>query len=460
MHVGRTAAEIAADVRAGRARAVEVVGEHLDRIGEVDPGLGAFQLVRAESALAEAAVVDARADRPGLPLAGVPVAVKDNVPVTGEPMRGGSRASPAGLQTHDHLVVTRLRAAGAVVVGVTRMPELAIWAFTDGGFGMTRNPWDLSRTCGGSSGGSAAAVAAALVPFAHGNDGLGSIRVPAAACGLVGLKPGFGLVPAELGGDNWSSMGENGPIATTVADAALGLSVLAGDPALARVDPPPGGVRIALVTGAPVPGSRVDRHWAGAARDVADLLAGEGHQVEQAQLPVPAWAWRALHARWFAGAEDGATAAGLDRPAMEARTRRHARAGRVARRLGWVRLEDTGRWREVLGPFFARHDVVLGPALAAPPGPAISWAQRGWWANYRAGARYTAAIAWPWNLAGWPSMTVPAGVHPTGTPLAVQLSSTAGGEPLLLALAAQIQALRPWPRHAPSPAASDQPTQP
>ena len=309
-------------------------------------------------------------------------------------------------------MVARLRAAGAVVVGVTRMPELAIWAFTDGGFGMARNPWDLSRTCGGSSGGSAAAVAAALVPLAHGNDGLGSIRNPAAACGLVGLKPGFGLVPAELGGDNWSSMGENGPIATTVAEAALGLSVMAGDPTLARVDRPPGGLRIALVTGAPVPGSRVGRHWAGAARDVADLLAGQGHQVEQVQLPVPVWAWRALHARWFAGAEDGAAAAGLDRPAMEARTRRHARAGRIARRLGWVRLEDTGRWREVLAPFFARHDVVLGPALAAPPVPAISWAQRGWWANYRAGTRYTGAIAWPWNLAGWPSMTVP----PASTP--------------------------------------------
>jgi amidase len=379
VHVGRTAAEIAADVRAGRARAVEVVGEHLDRIGEADPGLGAFQLVRSESALAEAAVVDGLADRPGLALAGVPVAVKDNIAVTGEPMRVGSRASPAGLQTRDHLVVARLQAAGAVVVWVTRMPELAIWAFTDGGFGMARNPWDVSRTCGGSSGGSAAAVAAALVPLAHGNDGLGAIRVPAAACGLVGIKPGFGVAPAELGGDNWSSMGENGPIATTVADAALGLSVMAADPALARVDQPPGRVRIALVTGAPVPGSRVDRHWAGAARDVADLLAGQGHQVQQVQLPVPVWAWRALHARWFAGAEDGAAAAGLDRPAMEARTRRHARAGRIARRLGWVRLEDTGRWREVLAPFFARHDVVLGPALAAPPVPAISWAQRGWW---------------------------------------------------------------------------------
>ena len=134
---------------------------------------------------------NARPDRPGLALAGVPVAVKDNIAVRGEPMRVGSRASPAGPQACDHPVVARLRAAGAVVVGVTRMPELALWPFTDGAFGMARNPWDVSRTCGGSSGGSAAAVAAALVPLAHGNDALGSIRGPAAACGLVAVKPGF-----------------------------------------------------------------------------------------------------------------------------------------------------------------------------------------------------------------------------------------------------------------------------
>ena len=114
----------------------------------------------------------------------------------------------------------------------------------------------------------------------------------------------------------------------------------------------------------------------------------------------------------------------------------------------------------MLAPFFARHDVVLSPALAAPPVAALSWAGRGLLANYRAAARYTGAIAWPWNLAGWPSMTVPAGAHPTGTPLAVQLSSKAGSEPLLLALAGQVQALRPWARHAPSPAASGHPAQP
>ena len=113
----------------------------------------------------------------------------------------------------------------------------------------------------------------------------------------------------------------------------------------------------------------------------------------------------------------------------------------------------------MLAPFFARHDVVLSPALAAPPVAALL-GRAGLVANYRAAARYTGAIAWPWNLAGWPSMTVPAGVHPTGTPLAVQLSSKAASEPLLLALAGQIQALRPWARHAPSPAASDHPAQP
>ncbi len=139
---------------------------------------------------------------------------------------------------------------------------------------------------------------------------------------------------AELGGDNSTSMGENETIAATVADTALGLPVMAGDPALAQVDPRPAGVRIALVSGALVPGGRVDRHWAGAAREVADLLSGQGHQVQQVQLPVPLWMWRALHARWFAGAEDGAAAVGLDRPAMEARNRRHARAGRIARRPG------------------------------------------------------------------------------------------------------------------------------
>ena len=168
-------------------------------------------------------------------LAGVPVAMKDNIAVAGEPLRNGSLATPSGPATADHPVVARLRAAGAIIVGITAVPELCIWGSTDSPAAITRNPWDTNRSPGGSSGGSAAAVASGMVPIAHAADGLGSIRVPAASCGLFGIKPGLGVVPAELGPNSWFGMAENGPLATTVADAALMLSVMAGRPELAEV---------------------------------------------------------------------------------------------------------------------------------------------------------------------------------------------------------------------------------
>ena len=148
--------------------------------------------------------------------------------MTGEPMSNGSAAFPQVPQEHDHPVVARLRAAGAVVVGLTNLPELAIYPFTDSVYGIARNPWDPRRTPGGSSGGSAAAVASALVPLAHGTDGLGSVRIPAAACGLFGIKPGTGVVPGDLGESGWYGLSESGALATTVTDAALMLGVMAG----------------------------------------------------------------------------------------------------------------------------------------------------------------------------------------------------------------------------------------
>lgn len=152
---GRPATEIAAAVRAGETTAAQVVAGHLDRIARLNAEIGAFVRVRAAEAAAEADAVDKRADRAELPLAGVPVAVKDAVPVTGEPMRLGSVALPDQVQREDHPVVARLRAAGAVVVGLTNLPEFAIYPFTDSVFGITRNPWNRRRTAGGSSGGSA-----------------------------------------------------------------------------------------------------------------------------------------------------------------------------------------------------------------------------------------------------------------------------------------------------------------
>src|SRR5262249_1267507 len=148
-----------------------------------------------------------------------PLAVKDNTAVAGETARSGSAATPEEPAAADHEVVRRLHAAGAVVVGLSSMPELGLFPMADSVYGTVRNPWCPERTPGGSSGGAAVAVAAGMVPLAQGNDGLGSIRIPAACCGLIGLKPGTGQVPPPFGErEAWFGLAENGPLATTVAD--------------------------------------------------------------------------------------------------------------------------------------------------------------------------------------------------------------------------------------------------
>jgi amidase len=385
-------------------------------------------------------------------LAGVPVAIKDNVPVAGEPMRNGSTGTDPTPQARDHEIVGRLRAAGAVVVGLTRVPELCVFGATDSEFGLTRNPWDLTRTPGGSSGGSAAAIAAGMVPVAHGNDGMGSIRIPAACCGLVGIKPGLGVVPADLGSGSWFDMAENGPLTTTVEDAALLLSVLAGRPELARLDDP-GSLSVAVSTASPMLGVPIDKHWAAGARETAVLLRESGHTVHDADPPYGQRAALSGLTRWVAGTELDARLL-TDRDRMAVRTRRHAAAGRLALRAGLPRANGRTRWQRRAEAFFARYDLLVTPALAQSPIRSRAWAQRGWLANVWANARY-APLAAPWNLAGWPAMAVPAGMHPNGTPLSVQLVARPGGEALLLAVAAQLERQRPWPRTAPVSSGAD-----
>ncbi|MEW1953447.1 amidase [Terrabacter sp. NPDC080008] len=441
-----TAADIAERVRSGALRPDDVVRDALARITARDDRLGAFQLVRAEKALAEAGAVAARADLARLPLAGVPVAVKDNVAVAGEPMRHGSWATPDDPQETDHPVVQRLRDAGAVVVGITRAPELCVFGATDSAFGITRNPWDLARTPGGSSGGSAAAVASGMVPLGHANDGMGSIRIPAACCGLVGIKPGSGVVPAGLGANDWFGMAENGPLATTVSDAALMLSVMAARPDLATVQQPQAPMRVAVSTRSPVAGVRPDRHHAAAATGAARLLAQAGHHVAQAHPPYPANPLPVL-ARWVAGTSHDAD--GLDRARLDPAVRRHAALGDVVRRRDYVDDRQRASFRHRLERFFADVDVLVTPTLATPPIEAARWGRRRWPRVFSANARY-APYAAPWNFAGYPAMSVPAGVHPhTGTPLAVQLVAPDGGETLLLSVAAQLEQLAPWARTAP-----------
>lgn len=440
--VGRTAVEIAAAVREKRASPHEVVAEHLARIELLDGRVGAFRTVRARAALAEADEVGARTDLAELPLAGVPLAVKDNLAVRGESTRVGSAATPDTPADADHVTVARLRAAGAVVVGLTNVPELCVFGTTEGVHGTARNPWDTSRTAGGSSGGSAAAVAAGMVPVALGNDGMGSLRIPAANCGLVTIKPGHGVVPAGIGEGDWFGMSENGPLATTVEDARLMLSVLAGTE-VGR--PEPGTRRIAVSVRSPLAGVTISKPYVGAAREAAGVLMRAGHQVRRAEPPYPLSLGVTALAHWTAGTAVDAEA--LDARLLTRRTRVHAALGR--RFLKGVR-GGTARddLRRRLEPFFAEYDVLLTPALARRSPKSAPWHERGWLSNVLVNTNHS-PLTPPWNLTGWPATVVPVGTLPSGAPTAVQLVGRPGSEAELLRVAEQLQELRPWRRTAP-----------
>lgn len=440
--VGRTAHELAALVRAGEVRPVDVVRAHLERIAELDAVLGAFQTVRAEAAVAEAVELERRADISALPLAGIPVAVKDCVDVAGEPTRCGSLTSDPGPRPDDHELVRRLRAAGAIIVGKTRVPELCAWPWTDGTFGVTRNPWDLSRTAGGSSGGSAAAVASGMVPIAHGSDGGGSVRIPAAACGLVGVKPGAGVVPGDPGRSGWHGLSVNGALATTVADAALLLSVLADQPGLAAVAPPARPLRIA-VSVKPQLRTRVDDVMTDAVLTAAGLLGSLGHTITLADPPLPAAPLLTAGVRATSGMAEEASGVPLRR--LERRNRPQVAAGRLLRRAHVLRDGPRERFRAAALAFFTEHDVLLTPTIARPPVPAEGWMQRGWLPNVR-GSSY-AAFTGAWNVAGLPAVAVPGGEPRDGLPVSVQVIGGEGQEATLLALAAQLELQWGWPRH-------------
>ncbi|MFD4368878.1 amidase [Rhodococcus sp. NPDC058521] len=438
-----TAVEIAREVRSGELSSSAATDASLDTITHRDPELRAFVRVR-DQARVDARALAARADLANLPLAGVPVAIKDNVAVAGLPETDGSRATSKEPRTSDHPVVSRLRAAGAIVVGMTAVPELCVFGSTDSPGSITRNPWNSTLTPGGSSGGSAAAVAAGMVPLAVGNDGMGSIRIPSAACGVFGVKPGRGVVPSELGVDSWFGMSENGPIATTVADAALMLSVMADRPELAV----PGDVeslRVAVAVGSPTPLASVDDQWRATTERVAALLSGAGHRTFAAEIPYPK-NLLPLVARWTAGAASDAAA--LDAGLLQPRTRRHTAIGRRLRRF--VDPKQVSDLEETLSRFFENADVVITPSLARPPVPAVAWSEKSWLSNVVSNLRY-APFSALWNMAGWPAASVPVGLHlGSGTPMAVQIAAPPGSEAKILGLAARIEQLEGWTRVAPT----------
>lgn len=442
--VGQPATAVVRAVRAGMVSPVELVRAHLERIGAIDATIGAFQLVCADRAVADAAALEGRDDLDALPLAGVPVAIKDSVAVEGLPFRYGSLATPATPSPEDHELVRRLRSAGAIVIGKTRVPELCASPCTDSAFGVSRNPWDLDRTPGGSSGGSAAAVASALVPIAHGSDGGGSVRIPAAACGLVGIKPGTGVIPSAVDGGGWRGLSSDGALATTVDDLALAIAVMSNRPDLAE-PVTPNGLRVGWSVEVPAPFHELDPEIERALLGTIEALRAAGHEVFEANPPHDRRLMLAQGLRAAAGIAD--TVAGLDVRRLERRNRPFVHAGRVIDRLGLIRSKQRDRWRALVGEFFEDLDVLVTPTLAALPIPAEGWSRRSFLANARAAS--FVPFTGRWNLAGYPAMSVPAGLHPSGLPLAVQLIAPDGGESLILSVAGQLETLRPWPRHAP-----------
>src|SRR3954449_5310002 len=366
------AAEQARLIASGDVSAREVVEGALRRIERIDPRLNAFRVVLSERALAEADRADARR-RAGeaRPLLGVPVAIKDDTDVAGVPTSRGTAASDLTPRDRDAEAVRRLRAAGAVVVGKTNVPELMMWPFSESvSYGAARNPWALDRTPGGSSGGSAAAVAAGLCGVALGTDGAGSVRIPAAFCGLFGIKPQHGRVPLDLGtSDGWHGMNHVGPLARTVADAALFLDAVAGGAppgggfgaAAARA---PGRLRIAVSTKVP-PGAvvRVGTEQRAAVEATAELLRSLGHEVVDREIEYPPTAGANVIARYLRGIHDEAGGlphpARLGGPARPHPERREPRTRAMTRRGGLIPRAVVARARAGSRGLAARVNAVL-----------------------------------------------------------------------------------------------------
>ncbi|MGV9903012.1 amidase [Streptomyces sp. NPDC003388] len=460
-------AESARALADGEVTSRELVERALARIEAARPTLNAFRLVRAEAALAEAEAADRELAAGGRrPLLGVPVAVKDDMDVAGEPTAFGCRGEfpPAAA---DAEAVRRLRAAGAVIVGKTNTCELGQWPFTEGpAFGETRNPWHTGHTPGGSSGGSAAAVAAGLVPAALGSDGAGSVRIPASWTHLVGIKPQRGRISTWPRGEAFHGITVNGTLARTVADAALLLDAAGGNhprdphrPAALTVSQAvgrdPGRLRIALSLKPPFTAVRARLRPEVRARvlELAETLAAAGHIVEEADPPYGQIGLTFVP-RATAGIADYVREA-PDLALLDPRTRGAARLGRL---LGGAPLRAARRAEAVLhrriGAFFDSYDVLLAPTTAAPP-PAIgALSGLGGLATDRAMIA-ACPYAWPWNVLGWPGVNVPAGFVGEGLPVGAQLLGPAASEPLLVSLAAQLEAELRWHERWPPVAEPD-----
>ncbi len=440
----------------GELTAPELLEVYLERIARLDSQLRCYRVVLSDSARYEAAVAQDRLDAgERLPLLGVPIAIKDDVDVAGEVTTYGSGGHRPAV-TSDAEVVRRLRAAGAVIIGKTNVPELMMFPYTESlTFGATRNPWNLKRTPGGSSGGSAAAVAAGLAPLALGSDGGGSIRIPATWCGLFGLKPQRDRVSLEPHDDAWYGLSVNGPIARSVMDAALFLDATSTVPGpegefVAAATRDPGRLRIALSTKVPTPlPVRVGKAELAAVDQAGALLRDLGHEVITADPEYPASAVLANYLpRYLRGISDDADAQAHPER-LEARTRNLARLGSLFsdRRMDAIRAAEAAVSSRIQA-IFNDVDVVVTPGNAAGPSRIGAYQRRGSVSTLLLVAQRV-PYQQIWNLTGQPAAAVPWDFDAAGLPIAVQLVGRPYDEATLLSLSAQIEAARPWAHRRP-----------
>jgi amidase len=449
-------------IRGGEISPTELVRMSLDRIERLDPQLNSFRVVLGERALLEAQQAEARLKAGDeRPLLGVPIALKDNHDLAGELTTNGTDAFPDPASA-DSEMVRRVREAGAIVVGKSLLPELAICGFSESAtWGVTRNPWNPQRSPGGSSGGSGTAVASGLVPIASASDGAGSIRIPAASCGVFGLKPQRGRISLGPDLEHWNGLSANGCLSRTVADTALWLDLVSGgskevgapapsdQPFLEAARTAPGKLRIAWSTAPPRAAAppTVAEFAKRAVADTAELLRSLGHEVAERD---PAWGaiGNNISPRYLRGiAEDFAKVPHPER--LERRTRGLGRLGRLIpealfERARRAQATDAAR----VNAIFDTCDVLLTPVMGGTAVPVRRWEGQGPIRTVLGMSRFYPYCV-PWNHLGNPAASIPAGFADDGMPLAVQAIGRPGDEATLLSLAAQLEAERPWAERRP-----------
>jgi len=475
-------------VRTGQVTARELVDAAIARVEAVNPQLNAVIHPRFDEARTEADAAELAADLPRRPLRGVPIVVKDlDGALEGAPMHEGNRLlRDLGITAdHDSYLFAKLRAAGCVVIGKTNTPELGLLPTTEPmAYGATHNPWDTTRSPGGSSGGSAAAVASGMVSIAHAGDGGGSIRIPASACGLFGLKPSRGRM--SLGpetGEAWAGFVARHVVSRSVRDSAAVLDVLAGPmpgdpysappparPFAAEVGADPGRLRIGLRTAAPGGLAETDPLCIAAAEDAAALLESLGHTVEVAAPDALDELELLLHFVTVLAVCTAYDLVKLGRVAgreltaddVEPVTWAQAEQGRAVSGAAfldaceslraWTRRMAT--WWEPLdgiAPVAGGFDLLLTPTMARPPAPLGEIRGSDAEGGILAATPY-AAFTVPANVTGQPAMSVPlswADVGGSSLPIGTQLVAAANREDVLLRVAAQLEQARPWAQRRP-----------